>query len=116
MSKDIIDRARAQFRARRELKGPILVPEWGLDGQPLEIYYRTLNVKERDQVYAKLNENPFEANILAIVLNSYDGDGKRLFSMAERVALREDADPDVILRIAAEMLAAEDVSGADMGN
>lgn len=114
MSADILARAKRQFAQRRDLRGPILVPEWGEGDAPLELYYRIWNMKERAKVIAALGENALEGQVVALIMGACDAAGKPLFSLAQKAEFMHSVDPDVIIRVVNAMR--QDDEEIDVGN
>lgn len=110
----VLDRIRAHSEPARVRR--LEVPEWGdppvLDaageevepGRPFEIFYTMLTLGELAGI-EQLGMKTFSEQASHIVaLKSCDKDGKPLFRRADAHTLREEAAPDVVKRIALEML------------
>jgi hypothetical protein len=111
----ILDNAKRHFDERRELKGPIEVPEWGDDeGSPALIYYRVPNMKERSDVYRYIEKGGLEGVVMTLILVAKDENGEPIFRKPQKDELMRSVDPDVIDRIIRKM----DLSGEgdDLGN
>lgn len=111
---NILENAKKHFKDRRELRGPILVPEWGDDDKPAEIYYQVPNMKERSEVFKYVNEGGLEGVILTLILIAKDANGEPIFKRAQKAELMQSVDPDVVNNIVSEM----DLTGTgeDLGN
>ncbi len=108
----VLDSAKRHFQTRRDLKGPILVPEWGGDETtPVEIYYQIPNMQTRSEMVRALNEGGLEGVVTILLLMALDAEGKHMFAKAHRAELMRSVDPEVIQRITSEM----DVTGPDAG-
>lgn len=79
----------------------IEVPEWaGVDGQPMVIYARPLTLSEKQRLRS-LAQTGGEMEILVntLILKAEDGEGKKLFTVADKHDLMNKADPDVVARV-----------------
>lgn len=107
----VIDQVRAHFDAQAVRQ--IDVPEWGADGTPLTIHFRPLNLAEKQRILrAGDNEGRLMSLIEALLIKALDAEGKPLFTIADKKFLRERADPDVIARVVAEMMASASIEDA----
>lgn len=95
----IIERAKLHFKDKLSKVGSIEVPEWGEDGKPLIVYWRAMNLKERDQIFKYLAKQSLEGFVEALILRARDEDGKRLFGNVHKTELMRHVDPEVIERI-----------------
>jgi hypothetical protein len=102
-----IDRAKAHFEALEERK--IAIPEWGEDGQPLEVFCKALTLQEKAKLYRMAQDNDLLLFAYAIIYKALDGDGQKLFSLEDKKALIEKADADVVSRLGAFILTGADV-------
>lgn len=108
----ILDNARKHFQSIRSIRGPILVPEWGEDGEPAKIYYRVLNETERMRIKESFSEHESSASIL--VLRALKEDGTPMFSPMERLILENEFDPVVVDRLVIEMATGSKSSAIDI--
>lgn len=105
----ITDRAKAHYEGlRNEIKGPILVPEWGEENNPLKIYYKIMNLAEQDIILKHIREGSLKSLVQTIITRSLNGDGDKLFRPIELTELYKHADAGVIERICNEMSGEED--------
>lgn len=94
----------------------IEVPEWGtpavLDAKgkettpakPLRIHYLAVTLDDMALI-AEMDGTSFDKQVARVVaLKALDADGKRLFKTIDAVQLRKVAAPDVVKRVAIEML------------
>lgn len=89
----------------------IEVPEWGGDGNSLVVYFKPITLGEKQRyVTASAQVGRIAAFAELLVMKALDADGKKLFTIEHKKMLRDEADPDVILRVCTEMLASP---GAD---
>jgi hypothetical protein len=110
----ILDNAKRHFQERQELKGPILVPEWGEEGKPAEIYYQVPSMKERSDILALSDDRGLESVVMALIIIARDANGSPLFAKAQKAELMRSVDPDVIMRVVGEMRTTE--LPEDLGN
>ncbi len=112
-----IDKAKAHFRDRMtdSLKGPIVVPEWGID-----VYFRNVNNLQQEAEIVKLQQEgkTVESLALSLILRAKDESGKPLFARGNKTELMTQVDPEVILRVLSEMKDGEDDGEVmeDVGN
>lgn len=100
-----IDGAKAHFGAIKTQR--MEVREWGEDGQPLVIFWQPITLAEKQRL-ANIGEKEGYISRLAdcLVMKALDADGKKLFTIADKHALRHQVDPDVLSRIVIRMMAA----------
>lgn len=106
-SEKILEQAKAQFNQRRELLGPIEVPEWSHDPEkPLKLFVQPMNIGEKSAMLKAVQEGTYlDGAVMGLILQARDADGRRIFKRADFDALVTDADPAVIERINSEMAA-----------
>jgi hypothetical protein len=99
-----IDNARRHFDAIGVRK--IEVPEWGeSDDQPLAIYFSPFTLADKQKLAEVGEREGFLARLAdALIMKATDAEGKKLFTIDEKRALRTKVDPDVIARVVAEMM------------
>ncbi len=102
----ILANAEAHFRSRLggELRS-LDVPEWGEDGTPLKIYFKSLiNFKAQEKIYSLVNEGKSsEAVCQTLIIRALDEDGKHLFTDRDKEKLMRFVDPEVVARIVSAM-------------
>lgn len=99
----VIDNATAHYAEQQRLI--IAVPEWGKDGQALEIHVFPMtlaDVNSMQKIAGKKASNIEQAANI-IVVKAKDKDGNRLFSMNDREKLLNQADWRVVSRIAEQI-------------
>jgi hypothetical protein len=83
----------------------IEVPEWGEDGKPLVIYYTPMTLAEKQRLdYALEREGRVGRLADALIMKALDAQGKPLYTVADKKALREEVDPDVLARVVVRMM------------
>lgn len=96
-----IDAATAHYKAVKT--DSILVPEWKLDGKPLRIYWRPLNLAERAKLYNG-GVLDIEAYATILILKALDEKGKPLFSHDDLHFLTCDVDSSIVTRVALKII------------
>jgi hypothetical protein len=93
-----IERATAHFASLGTLH--IDVPEWGENGTPLRVFYKPLTLAE----LGELTKNGAPPDDEVLYRRALDAEGKRLFTLEDKTALRNAVSQQVITRIALAML------------
>jgi hypothetical protein len=95
-----IDRITHHYAEQQRLI--IHVPEWGEDGNPLEIHVMPMTMAEVNmmQKIASKKASNVEQAVNVIVVKAKDKDGNRIFSISDRDTLMQNADYAVVSRIA----------------
>jgi hypothetical protein len=96
-----IERAIEHFKSR-EVK-VIEVPEWG----DLLIYVEPMTLKEKQKLLKNIKQDELGVIVEALVLKAKDAEGNKLFTIEDKLKLLNSADPDVISRIASEIMLGE---------
>jgi len=96
----VINRATAHYASQERLV--ISVPEWGDDNGPLEIHVMPMTMAEVNMIgkVASKKASNIEQAANIIVVKAKDKDGKRLFTIADRDKLMQEADYRVVSCIA----------------
>lgn len=102
MVSKVTEAAIAHFESKGEKK--IHVPEWDVT-----IHAKPLNMREKAQIFKGVADNDLKALVDVLILKATDADGNRLFSAEDKHPLLRKADPDVIARVATEILDAPSV-------
>lgn len=112
-----IENARAHFAAigRRFVD----VREWGKDGKPLRIWFMPMTLAEKQKIdFVGEREGKIARLADALILKAQTEDGKPMFTVDDKHALRNLVDPDVIAEVVLQMIhvpAPEDVSKNSTG-
>jgi hypothetical protein len=104
----VIAAAREHYRARVSAEGlrRIEVAEWEADGRPLVIYFRpVLTMYQRHRIDSKIGEGRIPTIVEGLIVRALDSEGRALFAEADRHALMNHADADVLMKIAEEIVA-----------
>lgn len=88
------------------------VPEW-----ETTIYYKPATTFAQEQKVMELHHQGklVEALVETLLTRSLTEDGKKMFTMADKVTLMREVDPTIIVRIVGEMNNAKDVDD-EVGN
>jgi hypothetical protein len=98
----VIDRVKSQFEALGIKK--IEVAEWGEEGKPLIIYCSPFTLGEKRNLFKGARNDDLGVLVDAIVLKAKDGEGNKIFKLDDKLTLLNNADANVIARVATEML------------
>ena len=98
----VIDRVKDHFESKGIKK--IEVAEWGEEGKPLVIYSKPFTLAEKRNLFKGAKNDDLSVLVDAIVLKARDGEGNKIFKLDDKKTLLNNADPDVIARVATEML------------
>ena len=107
----IVDRAEADFRSKLSGKlSSIDVPEWGENGTPLKVYWKSLiNFKSQEKIFQLINAGKTsEAVCQTLITRALDEEGSHLFQQHELEKLMRFTDPNVIGRSVGAMAPDED--------
>ncbi len=83
----------------------IEVPEWGKDGVPLVVHFKTPSAADLSKVVKESKGDPIEQAARLVALKAQDAAGARLFSNADVFSLMREVDPAVVSRIAQAIMA-----------
>ena len=100
--------AHSQFSQRRSELRRIEVPEWSSDGKTASVYCRpALNVGEfialARYVDSRTGKVDYEIFTQAFLKHALDENGARLYAEHEASSVREQIDPEVLIRIVMKM-------------
>ena len=99
---NVIDRVKSQFEALGIKK--IEVAEWGEEGKPLIIYCSPFTLGEKRNLFKGAKNDDLGVLVDVIVLKAKDGEGNKIFKLDDKLTLLNNADANVIARVATEML------------
>ena len=99
---NIIDRVKAHFESQGVKK--IEVSEWGEEGKPLVVYCQPFTLAEKRNLFKGAKNDDLGVLVDAIVLKAKDSEGNKIFKLDDKQVLLNNADPNVIARVATEML------------
>lgn len=96
---DILDRAKAHYREKRQGMHEILIPEW-----ESSIWIRNCsNLKEQSQITKYSKDGDLKALAMNIIIRALDEEGKKIFKPVHVAELMAKTDQDVLIRICAEI-------------
>ena len=107
----VIDRVKEHFESKGIKK--IEVAEWGEEGKPLVIYCKPFTLAEKRNLFKGARNDDLAVLVDDIVLKARDGEGNKIFKIDDKKVLLNNADPDVIARVATEMLNAVSLEDAE---
>ena len=99
---NVIDRVKSQFESLGIKK--IEVAEWGEEGKPLTIYCSPFTLAEKRNLFKGAKNDDLGVLVDAIVLKAKDGEGNKVFKLDDKQVLLNNADANVIAKVATEML------------
>jgi hypothetical protein len=99
---NVIDRVKSQFESLGIKK--IEVAEWGEEGKPLIIYCSPFTLAEKRNLFRGAKNDDLGVLVDAIVLKAKDGEGNKIFKLDDKQVLLNNADANVIAKVATEML------------
>jgi len=111
----LIERMKAHFTdiGVRHLEAP----EWGEEGKPLVIYFSPLTLAEKQKLQTIGERDGYVARLAdALIMKAMDAEGKKLYTVADKHALRNQVDPDVLARVVLEMMSSPGVDEMGKGS
>jgi len=101
MSKDYLEGAIQHFK-HQEIK-IIEVEEWGLVGDDA-IYVKPFTLLEKAEIFKGTTDNDLTVLIDVIVKKAETKDGQKMFDLQSKIRMKKFVDPDIIGRIATEIM------------
>ena len=105
MSK-VLDKATSHFRSKisSDMK-KVTVPEWECD-----IFFKSaITLKEQSKLIELASQGKqVEALVESLIVKARNADGTKMFSLADKVVLMNEVDPNVIIRVVGEINAANE--------
>ena len=102
-----IDNAKKHF-AEQDVK-VITVHEWGEDNEPLKIYSKPLTLAETSKLYKMSKEDDLTMMAYVLIYKALNNDGDKLFDLADKNALLNNVDREVLMRVAQEIMGQEPI-------
>jgi hypothetical protein len=102
-----IDNAKKHF-AEQDVK-VIEVPEWGDENKPLKIYSKPLTLAETSKLYKMSREDDLTMMAYVLIYKALDENGDKLFDLADKNALLNQVDREVLMRVAQEIMGQEPI-------
>ena len=102
-----IDNAKKHF-AEQDVK-VIEVPEWGDENQSLKIYSKPLTLAETSKLYKMSREDDLTMMAYVLIYKALDENGDKLFDLADKNALLNQVDREVLMRVAQEIMGQEPI-------
>ncbi len=99
----VIDNAKKHFDS---LETKIIeVPEWGDDeDSPLKIYCKPMTLSETSKFMKLAQDDEVQLLAYALIYKALNETGEKLFTIADKKALLEKVDRDVLIRVSGEMM------------
>jgi len=99
----VIDNARKHFDS---LETRIIeVPEWGEDeDNPLKIYCKPITLSETSKFMKLSQDDEVQLLVYVLIYKALNEAGEKLFTIADKKALLEKVDRDVLIRVSGEMM------------
>ena len=97
--KDYLEGAISHFK-HQEIK-IIEVEEWGLTGEDA-IYVKPFTLLEKSELFK--NDNDLTVLIDIIVKKSETKDGEKMFDLESKIKMKKFVDPDIIGRVASQIM------------
>lgn len=84
----------------------IEVPEWGDNDGPLVIYTAPFTLRDQSRIdfATRKSESNVDALVEVLIQKCQNPDGSRMFTVADKKALREKADVDVVSRVCTDIM------------
>lgn len=98
----IIEKAKSHFKNQNV--NVIEVPEWGEDGKPFLIYSTPFTLAEKDKIFKGSQESSLKVLVDCLILKAKDEKGDPIFTLEHKRDLLNSVDPNVIVRIANQMI------------
>lgn len=102
----VIEQAKKHFKDKEVRE--IAVPEWGDEGGPLVIYADPVTLAEKNRVKKRIDRDGLEGLAFALVLKAKTADGEKMFTIKDLHDLAHKVDPDVLTRIASDLMGIDD--------
>lgn len=116
----LMEAAKAQFQKRRELLGPILVPEWEMEeGNALEVFVKPPSMQKKQVVLNAYKEGIQTWIATTVVTYGLGRDGMPLFQPGDVEQVMTTFDPVVVERVANDinaLLKPTEAAEAELGN
>ena len=100
----LIDRAKSHFESVGVQS--MEIPEWkDEDNNPSVIYWNPITLSEKNKLFKK-SDNLNDVGILAdiILMKAIDKDGKKLFTLEDKIPLMHKVDSDVLAKVATQII------------
>ena len=102
-----IDNAKKHF-AEQDVK-VIEVPEWGNENEALKIYSKPLTLSETSKLYKMSKDDDLTMMAYVLIYKALDENGDKLFDLADKNALLNQVDREVLMRVAQEIMGQEPI-------
>ena len=100
---DILESAREHFKSK-DIKR-IEIPEWETkDGKPSVIYATPLTLAEKRRLTRDTRPDDVTLFANVLILKAEDDKGNKIYKLDDKHSLLHTADPDVVMRVANQIL------------
>ena len=104
----ILERAKAHFEEQGALR--IEVPEWPDEsGNPTVMYSQPFTLSDRKKLTKFANEDDLEFIVRLVIMKCENAEGDKCFDLSDKPVLMNKVDPNIISRIAAQIVASPTV-------
>ncbi|MGL4406021.1 MAG: hypothetical protein ACRCT6_09690 [Notoacmeibacter sp.] len=103
---NMIDRAKAHYKALANEPKRIEIPEWGEDGEPAVVFVTPITLAERNKMKRVENGNELAAEIL--IMKAQDKDGNPVFKKEDKIELMRFTDSRVVGRVITAIVGDDD--------
>ena len=87
----------------------IEVPEWGDEENPLKIYSKPLTLAETSKLYKMSKEDDLTMMAYVLIYKALDENGDKLFDLADKNALLNHVDREILVSIATQIMGQESI-------
>ena len=102
MSERVINRVKEHFNTKENKV--IEVPEWGEGDDSLFIHVTPMTLAQKNRLYKMAKDDDLALMVEALILKAKDEEGNQIFSRADKPDLMRKADPDIVGRVAMEIM------------
>jgi hypothetical protein len=81
----------------------IEVPEWNLVGEDA-IYVKPFTLIEKDEIFKGSSDNSLTVLIDVIVKKALTKDGEQMYGLEAKIKMKRFVDPDILSRVASQIL------------
>ena len=101
---NVLERAKAHFDAQGVTR--IEVPEWPDEkGNPTVVYSQPFTLGDRKKLIKFAQEDDLEFIVRMVIMKCEDESGEKVFDLSDKPTLMNKVDPEIISRIAAQIVA-----------
>ena len=111
---DILNVAEQHFKAKLDnsLMYQVDVPEWKVNGKPVQMFFKPPTLAERDQIFQCIRKGTLESVAQTIVTRARNSKGELLFRQVHLTQFMRMVDSNVLDRILEKLALQEGISSA----